>query len=103
MRYLKIDNGTGKYSIDGATWVSIDKINRDDLYKLLELAISSDDFEMDVYDKDMMANPSHQIIYSNIYKKFEDLTANRRRFVDESELLYKSAIEKYSLINHTEE
>lgn len=87
----------GMYSIDGTNWICIDKINRDDLFKLLELAINSD-FEMDAYDKDKIANPAHQIIYSNIYKKFKDLVENKSRFKDESESLYKSAIEKYSSI-----
>ena len=56
----------------------------------------SDDFEMDVFDKEKIGNQAHQIIYKNISEKFSDLSKNRSRFKDESEALYREAIEKYS-------
>jgi len=51
---------------------------------------------MDVFDKEKIGNQAHQIIYKNISEKFSDLSKNRSRFKDESEALYREAIEKYS-------
>ena len=62
---------------------------------LLNKAIDSD-FEMDEYKEDILGNKAHQIIYKNIYEKFVTLLANKSRFKDESENLYKDALKKYS-------
>jgi len=94
MKFLKIEREQGFFSLDGENWLTIDKIGRDGLLSLLELSLG-DDFEMDEFDKDEIRNPAHQIIYSNIYGKLLDLSQNKERFKDESESLYKSAIEKY--------
>ncbi|MCB2310619.1 hypothetical protein LGL55_05715 [Clostridium tagluense] len=96
MKYLKLEDNKGLYTINGDEWKGIDKINKDDLMKLLDLAISSEEFEMDKYDKDMIRNPAHEIIYGNIYIKFIELLNNKVRFKDESERMYKEAIDKYS-------
>lgn len=41
-------------------------------------------------------NAAHQIIYKNIYQKFDDLKARRVSFQDEKIGLYRAAINKYS-------
>ena len=51
---------------------------------------------MDEFNEDVLSNKAHLIIYKNIYEKFSDLLTNKTRFKDESESLYKVAIEKYS-------
>lgn len=97
MKYLKIDDNKAYYlkSADsGTVWTEIDKINKDDLLTLLNNAISND-FEMDIYSEDILANKAHQIIYKNIYEKFTSLMTMKDKFQDESESLYKEAIEKY--------
>jgi hypothetical protein len=96
MKYLKLEENRGLYTINGDEWKVIDKINKDDLMKLLDLAISSEEFEMDEHDKDRIRNPVHEIIYSNIYIKFKEVLNNKVRFKDESERMYKEAIDKYS-------
>ena len=95
MKYLKIENNKGYYQIDQDSWKSIDKINKEDLMALLDKAVETD-FEMDEYKQDDLSNKAHQIIYKNIHSKFSELLSNKSRFKDESEQLYKSAIEKYS-------
>jgi len=96
MKCLKIESNQGLYSLDGENWFMIDKINKNDLLKLLDIAITSE-FEMDEFDKTQLNNQAHQIIYSNICEKFKEILDNKNRFKDESEIMYKSAIEKYSL------
>lgn len=94
MKCLKIENNKGMYTMDGERWEEIDKINKEDLLKLLEIAISSD-FEMDEFDRDKLGNQAHQVIYKNIHYKFKQLLNNKTRFKDESDSLYREAIEKY--------
>lgn len=96
MKCLKIEEDRGWYTLDDKEWKEIDKINRDDLMKLLDLAISNDSFEMDEFNEEKLANQAHSIIYNNIYIKFRELLNNKTRFKDESESMYREAIDKYS-------
>jgi len=95
MKYLKIENEKGLYSLDGSEWLFIDRISKDDLLSLLDTALTSE-FDMDVYDESKIGNQAHQIIYQNIFRKFEDILKNKKKFKDQSEMMYKKAIEKYS-------
>lgn len=94
MKYLKIEDSKAAYTIDGVNWKPIDKIDKDALLLLVDLALSGE-FEMDAYDEAILNNQAHQIIYKNIFEKFTELLNNKDRFRDESESLYKDAIEKY--------
>jgi hypothetical protein len=97
MKYLKIEDNKGffyKVESETSTWIEIDQIGKDDLLNLLNKAIG-DDFEMDAYSEENLANKAHQIIYKNLHEKFADLLSNKTRFKDESENLYKVALEKY--------
>lgn len=94
MKCLKIEENKVLFTVNNADWFPIDEITKDHLLILLDLAINND-FEMDAFDASKIANQAHQIIYKNIYDKFIDLTRNKTRFSDESEALYKEAIEKY--------
>lgn len=94
MKYLKIDHGKGYFLLNGTEWIQIDQINKENILELLNICLSQD-FEMDEFDKEKIANQAHQIIYKHIYEKFEDLKNNRNRFQDESESIYKTALEKY--------
>jgi hypothetical protein len=91
---LKIEDNRGFFTVDGQIWAPIDAIGKDQLLNLIDAALS-DDFEMDEFRKDNLANQAHQIIYRNLYEKFSELKNSRSRFKDESQALYKSAIEKY--------
>jgi len=100
MKYLKIEDNKGYYRKSTEedqedSWEEIDKIGKEDLMNLLNKAVSSE-FEMDVYQEENLAHKAHQIVYKNIYNKFSDLLDNKTRFKDDSESLYKEAIEKYS-------
>lgn len=102
MKYLVIENGQAKYTIDPTVPASIklDQISKDDLLKLLDICMTEEDFEMDPYDETSLQNKAHQIIYKNIYQKLEDLRKHRVRFSDEKTVLYRAAINKYSAELH---
>ena len=101
MKYLYIENGQGFFSVSGLEKdkQTIDKIQKEDLLRLLNLIVdesAENGFEMDSYDEESLKNPAHKIIYNNIYDKFDALIKKRVQFKDETCNLYKSAIEKYS-------
>ena len=98
MRYLKIENNKSFYRLDGSKedWIDLDQINKDHLLALLKFA-ASEDFEMDEYKDELIQNPAHNIIYKNIYGKFNDFLSNKTRFQDSVESTYRIAIEKYKI------
>jgi hypothetical protein len=95
MRYLKIEDNRGIFTVDGTKWFSIDTIGKEHLLLLIDRALSVD-FEMDEFNKETLANQAHQIIYKSLYDKFKELQSNKSRFKDESESMYKAAIDKYT-------
>ena len=97
MKYLKIEDNKACFRKDKTqpeNWNEIDKIEKEDLMKLLDFA-TEDDFEMDVYNEDILANKAHQIIYKSIYEKLNNFLTNKDRFKDQTENVYKEALEKY--------
>jgi hypothetical protein len=96
MKYLKVDNCQALYSLNGIEWITIDKIDKDDLIALLNLAVEGE-FIMDDYVDGVIKNPAHNIIYSDLSRKFNELLKKKNRFKDESESLYKNALMKYSI------
>ncbi len=99
MKYLKVEDNKASFLQEAedktTSWVLIDQISKDDLFYLLNKAVV-DDFEMDDFTEDTLSNKAHYIIYKNLHEKFSGLLLNRDRFKDESENLYKVALEKYS-------
>jgi hypothetical protein len=98
MTYLKIENNKGYFNKNveaGYIWTEIDKIDKDDLFHLLNMAIT-DDFEMHEFKEELLGHKAHMIIYKSLYEKFADLLLNKTRFKDESTTMYKDAFEKYT-------
>lgn len=95
MKYLKIEKDKGYfYNADKKEFHEISEINKDDLLFLLDKCIL-DDFEMDPFEENKIANKAHQIIYKNLFEKFTQLLSNKTRFEDECNLMFREAIEKY--------
>jgi hypothetical protein len=94
MQYLKIEDNKGYFLDKDSAWKEIDKITKEDLMVLLNTAIDKE-FEMDEFSIETLGNKAHQIIYKNLHDKFLEFLDNKNRFKDESEQLYKEAIEKY--------
>lgn len=101
MKYLKIEDNKGYYW-DGESYQEIDKINKDGLLVLLNLA-ESDEFEMDEYKEELVANKAHQIIYENIYSKLSEFLIDKDQFTKEVDSLYAEAINKYEADTDAEE
>lgn len=96
MIYLKIDNGKGYFLNEKGDMQEIHEICKEDLLRLLDSATDSDtDFEMDEINDGNIQNEAHRIIYNSLYRKFKALLENKNQFIDESESLYKDALQKY--------
>lgn len=97
MKYLKIERDKGYYRIDATKddWIDLDQISKDDLLNLLDIA-SKEDFEMDVYESELLQNPAHNIIYKNISTKFSEFLTNKTRFRDTAETMYVTAKLRYT-------
>lgn len=96
MKYLKIEENNAEFLKKDNSYEKIDKIDKNDLLFLINAAMEKDDFEIDVYDSQKIKNPAQQIIYENIYKKFDELLKNKNQLKDQVDNLYKDAFEKYS-------
>ena len=94
MKHLRIENNKGQYSIDGKLWLDLEVITKDDLLKLVDLALD-DEYLMDDYEKEKLPNPAQEIIYRNIFTKLSELVEKKERFKDESQQYYKEALLKY--------
>ncbi len=96
MKYLIIENGLCKYYGVDKEYHLIDDISKDDILYLLNIATDENsDFEMDNIENKEINNPAHKIIYRNLNEKFNELLTEKTRFVEESEALYKEALNKY--------
>jgi len=95
MKYLKIEKNKGYYCLEQDKWQEIDRISKEDLLALLDKAIETE-FLMDEYEQGKISNKAHQIIYKNLYFKFDELLENKDRFEDSGKQLYKEAIKKYN-------
>ena len=96
MIYLKIENGKGYFLNEKGDLQEIHEICKEDLLRLLDSATDSDiNFEMDEMKDGNIQNEAHRIIYDSLYRKFKELLENKSRFIDESESLYKDALQKY--------
>lgn len=96
MKYLRINGNNGEFLKENTQYETIDKIDKESLLFLIDSAVEKDDFEIEVYDSERIMNPAQQIIYENIYKKFDELLKNRSQLKDQVDTLYKDAYEKYS-------
>ncbi len=98
MKCLKIENGKGFFIDKDGTYQEIDKMGKDDILHLLDIATDEEiDFEIDDMDENQISNPAHKIIYQNLSDKFNELLSNKTQFLDESEALYKDALQKYQM------
>lgn len=96
MKCLRIDHGKGQFIDKTGNYVDIDKMGKDDILYLLDVAIDEKEvFEMDDMAQNDIANPAHKVIYQNLSEKFADLLSQKKQFLDESENIFKDAIQKY--------
>jgi hypothetical protein len=104
MNCLKIDNNEGFFSVNGSDFTSIVEIKKEDVLKLLDIALDPDEeFEMDEYDAELLPNAAHRVIYENLYNKFSEIKTNKEQFTNEANELYQDVYDKYKLSEDAEE
>jgi len=94
MKILKIENDQGYYSIDGNEYELIDKINKESLLALVNVALDIE-VQIDEYSEERIKNQAHQILYKNISEKLKKLNQERDDFKDDTERLFLTEYEKY--------
>ena len=94
MNYLKTEHNVGMFYKDG-TYVTIDKMANEDLWRLANAVMNDDDFQMDAYNEALLPNKAHQIIYKHVYELLTSLQERKEQYKNESELMYKTAYEAY--------
>lgn len=95
MKLLKIENSCGHFRLESGDYSPIDKISKDDLLRLVNVALSGGDVEFDPYDESMIQNHAHQVIHKSVVRKLQSLRERKQEFVDESARLYLEDYEKY--------
>lgn len=97
MKYLKIENNKG-FFLRETTMVEIDRIKKEDIYKLISIAISVDEseFDMDEFSEEILQHGVHKIIYKSIYDKFTELIRDKESIQDSINQQFSTAMQKYS-------
>ncbi|MBN4056931.1 hypothetical protein JYU19_01330 [bacterium AH-315-J21] len=94
MKLLKIKDNGGHFLNDKDEFISIDKITKEDLLRLADQTLSQN-VEFDEYNKELLKNQAHQILYRNIYEKLKVLKGRKKEFLDETKRLFLQEYEKY--------
>ena len=94
MKLLKIENNLGQFINESGQYISIDKITKEDLLRLVNHTLN-EEVEFDEYDEDTVKNQAHQIVYKSVYERLLDLKDQKQAFVDESERLFLKEYDKY--------
>ena len=94
MKLLSIENNLGLYLGESGQYNTVDKITKEDLLRLVNLALE-EDVVFDEYDENAIKNQAHQIVYKSVFEKLRGLRDRKQEFIDESERLYLKEYEKY--------
>lgn len=94
MKILKIDDSNGHFSTDGDEFISIDKLDKENLLKLVEHSLNKE-VEMDDYEPKILKNEAHRIIYRSVHKKLQELITRKDEFYDKSEREFYEIYENY--------
>ena len=104
MRVLRINNNRGEFivkpleiigTINDSNYKTIDLIEKEDVLDILEYCLDND-VEMDEYNKDLLPNPVHQIIYENLYAKLEKVIKSKESIKQEVDAQFSAAELKYN-------
>jgi hypothetical protein len=62
MKLLKINENAGQFLKADGTYEAIDKIDKEDLLRLVDRTLEDDEFEVDEYNEQAVKNQAHQVI-----------------------------------------
>jgi len=95
MKLLRVSENMGQFLAANGDYISIDKIDKDGLLRLVDRTLHEEAIELDAYDDQTIKNQAHQVIYKSIYQKLVDLQKRRQEFIDESARLFLDEYERY--------
>lgn len=95
MKLLRINENTGQFLGANGEYLPVDKIDKDDLLRLVNRTLNEDAIELDPYDDQAIKNQAHQVIYKSVAQKLTELLKRRQEFVDESARLFLEEYERY--------
>lgn len=77
------------------SYVAVDRIMKEDLLRLVGLAIDDETAELDEFDGEAIKNQAHKVIYKSVALKLADLRKRRKQFIDEAARLFLEEYESY--------
>jgi hypothetical protein len=95
MKLLRIADSQGQFLASNGLYVGIDRITKEDLLRLVGLAIDDESAELDEYDGEAIKNQAHKVIYKSVALKLSDLRKRRKQFIDEAARLFLEEYESY--------
>ena len=101
MMLLKIEDNKVFYRTDkDKDFLNLDEINKDDILSIFKkIFLANEDEKLDdfadEFNKDLIGNDAHKIIYERLYKKIKELWENRSTIIGEIKNEFKAAEEKY--------
>lgn len=95
IKLLKIDEPSGLFLSKSGEYLPIDKIDKDELLRLVGLILSDEAVDIEKYDDSKLKNQAHQVVYRSISQKLEDLRARRKEFTDSTARLFLAEYERY--------
>lgn len=101
MMLLKIEDNKVFYRTDkDKDFLNLDEINKDDILSIFKkIFLAKEDEKLndfaDEFNKDLIGNDAHKIIYERLYKKIKELWENRSTIIGEIKNEFKAAEEKY--------
>lgn len=95
MKLLRIYENAGQFLGASGDYVSIDKITKEDLLRLVGKIFEEEHSDFDEFDGESIKNQAHQVIYRSLSLKFTDLQKRRKEFIDESARLFLEEYERY--------
>jgi len=98
---LKIEDNKVFFRTDkDKEFVNLDEIGKDDILSIFKkIFLAKEDEELkdfaDEFNKDLISNDAHKIIYDRLYNKIKELWENRTTIIGEIKNEFKEAEEKY--------
>lgn len=95
MKLLKIADNAGEFRTEDGQYLTIDKITKEDLLRLVDQTLAMEDAQFDPYDEKLIKNQAHQVIYKSVMNKLQEIRKRRREFEDESARLFLEEYQRY--------
>lgn len=95
MKLLRIADNQGQFLGADGSYVAIDRITKEEILRLVGLAIEEEAAELDDFDGEAIKNQAHKVIYKSVALKLADLRKRRKQFIDEAARLFLQEYESY--------